>query len=293
VTGGTSFADAGVRTDPLTGDELVRFYNDGYLRLGRILDADRIERLRAVIASRRGRDDVEFDLLDPAMWPDAEGGVPQEPGRNVSFLFNLWREEPEFRELVNDPRLAGWACQVLGATRVRVLEDNALTKDARSGGELRWHQDYSYWPLGQPNAVTIWIALDDVTEANGAVRMATGSQLLGERLPTVFGTGASYFADRRPAVVRPITDPADAGLDVEVMELAAGEATMHHALTWHASGANSTDQPRRAAVARFVADGTTWFGATRYEFNYTDDELGLQLGDPIGGPYFPISPAAT
>ena len=82
-----------------------------------------------------------------------------------------------------------------------MLEDNALTKDARSGGELRWHQDYAYWPLGQPNAVTIWIALDDVTVANGAVRMAAGSHLLGERLPAVFGTGASYFADRRPAVV--------------------------------------------------------------------------------------------
>ena len=293
LTGGTSLADSGVRTGPLTGEELLRFYSDGFLRLGRVLDGERVERLRDVIAGRRQQEAADVDLLDPALWPEAEGGVPQEPGRNVSFLFNLWREEPEFRRLVNDPRFAGWSSQVLGTTAVRILEDNALTKDAHSGGELRWHQDYSYWPLGQPNAVTIWIALDDVTEANGAVRMAAGSQLLGERLPAVFGTGASYFADRRPAVVRPITDPAEAGLDVEVLELAAGEATMHHALTWHASGANSTDRPRRAAVARYVADGTTWFGATRYEFNYTDDELGLQLGDPIGGPYFPIVPEAT
>ena len=293
LTGGTSLADSGVRTGPLTGEELLRFYSDGFLRLGRVLDGERVERLRDVIAGRRQQEAADVDLLDPALWPEAEGGVPQEPGRNVSFLFNLWREEPEFRRLVNDPRFAGWSSQVLGATAVRVLEDNALTKDAQSGGELRWHQDYSYWPLGQPNAVTIWIALDDVTEANGAVRMAAGSQLLGERLPTVFGTGASYFADRRPTAVRPITDPAEAGLDVEVLELAAGEATMHHALTWHASGANSTDRPRRAAVARYVADGTTWFGATRYEFNYTDDELGLHLGDPIGGPYFPIVPEAT
>ena len=66
---------------------------------------------------------------------------------------------------------------------------------------------------------------------------------------------------------------------------------MHHALTWHASGANSTDHPRRAAVVRYVADGTTWFGADRYEFNYTDEEVGLRLGDPIGGPYFPLVPA--
>jgi hypothetical protein len=295
VTGEAPTADEtaatpGVRQRPLSGDELLRFYAEGFLRLGRVLDGDRVDALRDVIAERRQRRLDELDLLDPAIWPDAEGGVPQEPGRNVSFLFNLWREEPEFRRLVDDARFAGWARQALGATAVRVLEDNALSKDPRSGGELRWHQDYAYWPLGQPNAVTIWVALDDVTADNGAVRMATGSHLLGERLPTVFGTGASYFAERRPSVVRPITDPADAGLDVEVLELAAGEATMHHALTWHASGANTTDRPRRAAVVRYVADGTIWFGADRYEFNYTDEEVGLSLGDPIGGPYFPLVP---
>ena len=287
----SSVATSDVRESPLSGDELMRFYAEGFVRLGRVLDNQRIDALRSVIADRRQQRLDEVDLLEPAIWPEAEGGVPQEPGRNVSFLFNLWREEPEFRRLVNDPRFAGWAAQVLGATAVRVLEDNALTKDAGSGGELRWHQDYAYWPLGQPNAVTIWIALDDVTATNGAVRMAPGSQLLGERLPTVFGTGASYFAERRPRAVRPITDPAGAGLDVEVLELAAGEATMHHALTWHASGANTTDRPRRAAVVRYVADGTIWFGADRYEFNYTDDEVGLRLGDPIGGPYFPLVPA--
>jgi hypothetical protein len=284
----SSVATSDIRDSPLSGEELLRFYSDGFLRLGRVLDDQQVDALRTVIADRRQQRLDEVDLLDPAIWPEAEGGVPLEPGRNVSFLFNLWREEPEFRQLVTDPRFAGWAAQVLGATAVRVLEDNALSKDAGSGGELRWHQDYAYWPLGQPNAVTIWIALDEVTADNGAVRMAPGSQLLGERLPTVFGTGASYFAERRPTGVRPITDPAGAGLEVEVLELATGEATMHHALTWHASGANTTDRPRRAAVVRYVADGTIWFGADRYEFNYTDDEVGLRLGDPIGGPYFPL-----
>jgi hypothetical protein len=293
LTGETSLSGSDVRVEPLSGDELLRFYADGFLRLGRVLDERQVARLQDVVAARRRQQDAELDLLDPSLWPEAEGGAPQEPGRSVSFLFNLWREVPEFRELVMDSRFARWASQALGATAVRVLEDNALSKDAQSGGELRWHQDYSYWPLGQPHAVTIWIALDDVTEANGAVRMAAGSQLLGERLPAVFGTGASYFQDRRPQAVRAITEPADAGLAVEVMELSAGEATLHHALTWHASGANSTDRPRRAAVVRYVADGTTWFGSARYDFNYSDEEVGLHLGDPIGGPYFPLAPTET
>lgn len=277
------------RTEPLSADELWRFYQEGFLRVGRVIDEQRVSELRAVVERFRN-DGADTDLLDPTSWPDGDGGVPQEPGRDVSFLFNLWRTDGTFRATALDPRFGRWARQALGATRVRLLEDNALTKDPHSGGSLKWHQDYSYWPLAQPNAVTLWIALDDVTIDNGAVQMAAGSHLLGERLPAAFGTGATYFRDRRPSLVEPVVEPTELGLHVETLELAAGEATLHHALTWHASAPNVTDVPRRAAVFRFVADGTIWFGARRYEFNYTDEELGLRAGDPIGGEYFPVLP---
>ena len=216
---------------------------------------------------------------------------PQEPGRNVSFLFNLWREEPEFRRLVNDSRFAGWSSQVLGATAVRVLEDNALTKDADSGGELRWHQDYSYWPLGQPNAVTIWIALD-VSPSERCHAHGAGSQLLGERLPAVFGTGAVVL--RRPAAGgRCARSPTRRGAGLDVERASSSRRARRRCTTPSPGtrpGANVTDQPRRAAVAGYVADGTTWFGARRYEFNYTDEELGLTPGDPSAVPYFPVVP---
>jgi len=188
------------------------------------------------------------------------------------------------------PTFGLWSSQVLGARRVRVLEDNALTKDPLTGGELKWHQDYSYWPLGQPNAVTLWIALDDVTVENGAMQMAIGSHLMGERLPMVFGTGAAYFHDRRPFAVKPVVQPNEVGLDVEFMTMRAGEASLHHALTWHASGPNSTDFERRAAVVRYVADGTVWFGERRYDFNYSSEEVGLRVGEPLDGPFFPLVP---
>ena len=275
-----------VRDAPLSAAELLEFYRSGYLRLGRILDEASLESLRSAVAERRAV--ADGDLLDPETWPEGEGGVPQEPGRNVSFLFNLWLVDDRYKRVAMDQRLGNWAAQALGAHRVRLLEDNALTKDPNTGGALKWHQDYSYWPLAQPNAVTIWIALDDVTLANGAVQMAPGSHLLGERLPRVFGTGATYFRERRPSVVREITSPDEEGLEVDTIEMRAGEASLHHSLTWHASGENVTDRPRRASVFRYVADGTTWLGASRYEFNYSDDELGLAVGDPIGGTYFPV-----
>lgn len=290
-----------MRRDPLSGPEILEFYERGYLLPGPVFDPDEVAELRELVDGVTAREQPEgrlYDLLDPALWPDepepgpaAAAGDGTGPRRHVEFLFNLWRVEPRIREFVFDSRLARWAAQLIGAGAVRILEDNALWKAPRSGGELKWHQDWPYWPLAQPNAVTAWIALDDTDEANGAMSVAVGSHLTGERLPVAFGTGTPYHRDRRPATVGLIEDPAELGLEIAVLALRAGEASFHSSLVWHGSGPNDSDRPRRAVVIRYVGDGTIWLGAQRYEYNYTDSEVGLKMGDPIGGEYFPLVPA--
>ena len=69
------------RTTPLSPDELFRFYEEGFLRLGRVVDDSTVDDLRRSIAAGRADARLESDLLDDAAWPDGEGGVPQEPGR--------------------------------------------------------------------------------------------------------------------------------------------------------------------------------------------------------------------
>ena len=90
--------------------------------------------------------------------------------------------------------------------------------------------------------------------------------------------------------MKPVQDPEKAGLDIQTIELKAGEVSLHHAFTWHASGPNETDQPRRACIARYVGDGTIWLGSHRYEYNYSDEEVGIEIGQPIDGHYFPLVP---
>jgi hypothetical protein len=282
-------ADDVPRTTPLTADEILEFSLEGFLRPGRVLTAEQVDELCDGLARARQRGE-EADLLAQENWPEAEGGVPLEPGKSVGFLFNLWRTDPVYRAVAFTPVLATWASQLLGTRAVRILEDNALFKEPGKGGELRWHQDYSYWPLAQPNAVTAWIALDDVDVPNGAMRMARGSHTRGEYLPAVFGTGGTYLREKRPPAMGAMGDPVAEGMDVEVISMRAGEVSFHHSLTWHSSGPNVSDRPRRAHVIRYVADGTVWMGERRYEFNYTDAELGLTPGDRMGGDYFPLVP---
>ena len=283
---------AQARTSPLTADEIEAFSQRGFLSPGRVLDDSTLDTLRVVVEDARRRErerGAEADLLDPTAWPD-DSKPPPEPGKTVGFLFNLWLWNDDIRQAVFNPVLAGWAAQLLGARQVRILEDNALFKDAGKGGSLQWHQDYPYWPLAQPNAVTAWIALYDVDKPNGAMSMVPGSHLTGETLPAAFGTGTTYLSDKRPVTVTAIRDPEELGWPIETIALKAGEVNFHHSLTWHASGPNVSDRPRVSIVVRYVADGTIWLGARRYEFNYSDDEVGIAAGEPLGGKYFPVVP---
>src|SRR5881397_2002579 len=42
----------------------------------------------------------------------------------------------------DDPAIARYAAEALGAARVQLLQDTALVKAAITGGEVAWHQDH-------------------------------------------------------------------------------------------------------------------------------------------------------
>jgi hypothetical protein len=281
------------RTAPLSADEIVEYAERGFVRPGKVLTDAQVAELNEALDRARDRERSagrEYDLLDPTLWPEGEK-PPPEPGKSVGFLFNLWLQDGHFREVCFNSTLAQWASQLIGARQVRLLEDGAIFKEpGGKGGTLRWHQDYAYWPIAMPSATTAWIALDHVTLENGAMKMALGSHLTGERLPGAFGTGESYNSDKRASTVRPIEDPEEIGMGLDIVNLEPGEVSFHHPLTWHASGPNTTERPRRAFVVRYAADGVIWLGSRRYEYNYPDDEVGIAIGEPLGGRYFPVVP---
>jgi phytanoyl-CoA hydroxylase len=295
-----------VRTEPLSAEEIERFRADGFLFPIKVLDDDTVEELRQALDEHlAGKFASEtYELTDPIMDSHGEAAVGsgaltavekkteiEKQPHSVPFLFNLWERDERFKRIVLDPVLAGMARQLLGCEEVLLLEDGAVIKNPKVGKTLHWHQDYAYWPLASPDAVTAWIALDRVNVENGAMQVAVASHALGERLPVEFGDGRSFLHEERPGVGE-VGDPASLGLDVVPYDLQPGECGFHHALLWHASGPNTSPNIRRGFVPRYVAGGTAWLGATRFPYNYTDEELGLTPGDPIGGRHFPSPPTA-
>ncbi len=151
---------------------------------------------------------------------------------------NLWRLEQHsgyFREFAHRADLlAVIAPLVKGEPVLAGVE--TFNKPARIGSGVPPHQDNAYFCQDPPDMLTVWIAIDAVTEANGPVTYLKGSHRLGP-LPT------------RPSGVRGnsigLAETPEAGeAERLVALLEPGDASIHHCETIHYSAPNTTDQAR-------------------------------------------------
>jgi ectoine hydroxylase-related dioxygenase (phytanoyl-CoA dioxygenase family) len=91
-------------------------------------------------------------------------------------VMNLWRENETIKDFVFSKRLARIAAQLMQVDGVRLYHDQALYKEP-SGGITPWHADQFYWPLSNPNTVTVWVPLQSTPMEMGPLAFAESSQM--------------------------------------------------------------------------------------------------------------------
>ena len=132
---------------------------------------------------------------------------------------------------------------------IQLLRDQCFYKPSRCGGEVYMHQDNRYWHLDPPDAVVVFIALDDCTTATGCVHYIPGSHRWG-RVDHI------RAAQGRSILLEAVADKSQS----VPMELPAGCASLHHCQVLHWSPPNRSSQPRRAHTIEYVASGVTCRG---------------------------------
>ena len=105
---------------------------------------------------------------------------------------------------------------------------------------VTWHQDSPYWPISPSKVVTVWLALTDVDEQNGAMSFVPGSHTKG-LIPY-----ANSAPEEKNVLNLTVCDPMNHGdgSDIELVQLKAGQCSLHSDLLLHASGANKSHRPR-------------------------------------------------
>jgi ectoine hydroxylase-related dioxygenase (phytanoyl-CoA dioxygenase family) len=177
----------------------------------------------------------------------------------------MWKSEPLFRELMYDRRFAEWTGQLLDAPQVVALQNSVLVKPPGEIAELEWHQDWTNWPLSPTEALSFWIALDDVTMEKGSMQFAEGTHTLGRFLGPILESGLdaeTVECLKTEHGLASLPDPGALGLRLRDVEIQAGECSIHHGLTWHRSGSNATGEPRRAITQRYANGACAYTGFT-------------------------------
>jgi len=223
----------------------------GFLRLGRLLDEGQLEALR-----RRADELALGRVRNPGvqMQLDTGGAYDALPAATDRFEEGtiLYRKiqgletDELFASLVRHPLFLEISARVYGPhAPVSIFRAMVMNKPAGQGTSLPWHQDGGdVWALDRDPLVTVWVAIDAATRANGCVEVVPGSHHLG--LLSAEGSTLS------PEHVERHCPPAS----VQALEVEAGHALLMHNWLIHRSGVNPTSGPRRAFTACYM-DGRT------------------------------------
>jgi phytanoyl-CoA hydroxylase len=158
---------------------------------------------------------------------------------------NLWRLEKYnrfFQSLGEREDIRALVAPLVRGEPVLVGVET-FNKPARVGSGVPYHQDNAYFCQKPPDMLTVWIAIDAVTEANGPVFFVKGSHFNGMQPTRPSGVRGNSIGMARPSEV-PLADQF-CGL------LAPGDATIHHCETIHHSAPNQTDHSRLGLLLVF------------------------------------------
>lgn len=223
------------------------YLRDGYLRLGAVLDLEEVralcDRADDLALGRVSNPEVEMQL-------DTGGDYEQLPGAVRAFAEGTHRyrkiqglqHDALYSRLLRLPLFAEIAARHYGRhASVSIFRAMVMNKPAGQGTYLPWHQDGGdVWKLDRDPLVTIWVALDPATRANGCLEVVPGTHRLG--LLTTYGSTV-----RDEDVARHC--PAERVLPLEVE---AGHALLLHNWLIHRSGINPSPVPRRAFTACYM-----------------------------------------
>ena len=171
---------------------------------------------------------------------EAMAGGLQGPLRHKSHLLFTWLDA-----LIRHPRILDAVEDVIGPN-ILCWGSTFFIKEPRNPGFVSWHQDSTYWGLDPADVITAWIAFSDSNAANGAMRVIPGTHTLDQ-----IHHRDTFNADNLLSRGQEIEVEVDES-QARMMELKAGEMSLHHVRLIHGSDANPSDTRRIGFAIRYI-----------------------------------------
>src|SRR2546423_4260156 len=211
----------------VTDEQIEAFRRDGFVVVPDLLSGEELDRFGAAVDEGVGQRKA---------WDTRPLEEKSRYEQQFHQCINLWEDCPGVRAFTFHQAMAAAAAALIGAECVRLWHDQALYKEP-GGRATDPHQDWPYWPMAEPDALTAWIPLDGSTIKGGGLGYLAGSHARGYR------KFVNIFGDEDPDDV--FEQPELQGLEPVVVEGPRGGVGFHHAMTFHKAMPNTTDRMRR------------------------------------------------
>lgn len=219
-------------------DKLIEQYNrDGIAVIPNLFSDAECERMKGEAYSLRGED------VTAAGYPHK----PTETAYNkLSLVFFPALANDYLDQVRTDERMVQVVRAFLG-DNVKQVNNQVYFREAGDRDEFAWHQDIVFreprhrFPGIETGYLQTIIAVDDITEDNGAVEFIKGSHLQGEQDIT-----------SNPALTKMLRSFRRMGLQGEKYLAPKGSLLLWSVLTVHGSEANQSDQDRMTYMNGFA-----------------------------------------
>ena len=160
--------------------------------------------------------------------------------RHKSHLLFTW-----LNDLVRHPAILDAVEDIIGPN-ILCWGSSFFIKEPNNPGFVSWHQDSTYWGLDPADVVTAWVALSDSTAANGAMRVIPGTHKL-DQVPHHDTFRPENLLSRGQEIMVEVDER-----DAVMLELQAGEMSLHHVRLIHGSDPNPSPQRRIGFAIRYI-----------------------------------------
>ena len=219
---------------PITPEHARRFREDGFFVLEDAVPPRDLETLRGECQRFIDERDREMDRLGvDTLDLDRRGN---------RYFVQAYGKSPAIDRFLGSDLMVQIARAALGDT-VYLFNEQYVVKAAEQGMKFSWHQDSGFIDYPHRPYLTCWIALDDMTEANGTVYLlpyprAGTRDVVEHARDEQTNDRIGYFGD----------DPGDPVI------VPAGSIACFSSTLLHRSGFNTTDRMRRVYVAQYSAE---------------------------------------
>ena len=218
----------------ITSEHARHFRNEGFMVLKDAVPPDHLAALRGECQRFIDERDREMDRL----------GVDKLDldRRGSRYFVHAYGKSHGVVGFLSSNLMVQIAQAALGET-VYLFNEQYVVKAAEQGMPFSWHQDSGFIDYPHRPYLTCWIALDDMTEANGTVYLLpysrAGTQdVVRHTRDEESNDLVGYFGN----------DPGDPVI------VPAGSIACFSSTLFHRSGPNTTDRIRRIYLAQYSAE---------------------------------------